>query len=125
MFHAERGEDAFVGEILIPEQQVADGREQASRADDVFDRSVLGPGHGTVGMPIGQRPIGHDRAKIVTPARVFHAERGEDAFVGERLEGLAIAEHTFDQDGDDVEAGVSVAVRGAGVEVERALCGGQ
>src|SRR5580693_3006485 len=112
-------------EILIPEQQVADVGEQASRADDVFDGGVLGPARSTFRMSVGQSPIRHDRAKIAAPARVLHSEGSEDVFAGEGLEILAICERAFDQQGEQIEAGVGVRVSGAGVKIESVLLRGQ
>jgi hypothetical protein len=50
---------------------------------------------------------------------VSHAKRLEDVFAGEVLEGFAT--DAFDEDCRDVEAGVGVTVRRAGIEIEGSL----
>src|SRR5262249_39179293 len=109
-------------EVFIPEQQIANRGEQASSANYVLDRSLLHPC--VARASVCQSAIRRQGAKIIAPASVRHAQRGENVLLRERLKRFAITESALNQNRCDVIADVCVAVVGAGVEVETALLGG-
>ena len=53
-----------------------------------------------------------------------HLQRFEDGLLGEFLERILVREGVFDENGSEVETGVSVAVGRAGHKVQRTLLRG-
>src|SRR5207249_8342461 len=105
-------------EVLIPAQEIADGREQPAVADHIRE------GHVGLETAIGiarvsRRPSLDDGGEIVAPPRMRHPERLEEPRLSKCIETLTA--HALDDHPEEGVAGVAVGVFAARRKVERLL----
>ena len=110
------------GEVALPAQQIADGREQAGIAHDAagLPRDAQ---RAVASARVAGRQLRHDLGHVVVEVRLPHAERPEDASVGEGAERLA-ADPLHDL-GQQHVAAVVVRVAAARLVAQPALPGEQ
>ena len=103
--------------MIVPDQPVAHGREQAAGGDHVvvghIEVQAIGP------TCVGLRESGHDACEVVAPLRIRHAQRRKDALRGELCERHAA--HALHHGAQQQEARVRVRVVVADGIIQRLL----